>query len=81
MKTIPQAYSYVVGTDVAKESLDVCLIRVADKQLCYQKFNNNMQGFQKMKHWLKSYGCELEKDTLFLYGTHRTCARVDWSLI
>jgi transposase len=65
MKAISQSYPYVVGTDVAKESLDVCLIRVADKQLCYQKFNNNMQGFQKMKQWLKSYGCELEKDTLF----------------
>jgi transposase len=63
MKTI--SYSYVVGTDVAKESLDVCLIRVADKQLCYQKFNNNMQGFQKMKLWFKQYGCELEADTLF----------------
>ncbi len=23
-----------------------------------------MQGFQKMKHWLKSYSCELESDTL-----------------
>ena len=60
-----QTYAFVVGTDVSKESLDVCLIRVADKQLCYQKFNNNMQGFQKMKQWLKSYGCELERDTLF----------------
>ncbi len=69
MKTISQTYSYVVGTDVAKESLDVCLIRVADKQLCYQKFNNNMQGFQKMKLWLKSYGCELEKDTLVVLST------------
>jgi transposase len=60
-----QTYAYVVGTDICKESLDVCLIRVADKHLCYQKFNNNMQGFQRMKVWLKSYGCELEKDTLF----------------
>jgi transposase len=67
MKTplVSQTYAFVVGTDVSKESLDVCLIRVADKQLCYQKFNNNMQGFQKMKIWLKSYGCELETDTLF----------------
>jgi transposase len=63
MKTI--SYSYVVGTDIAKESLDVCLIRVADKQLCYQKFTNTMQGFQKMKQWLKRYGCQLEADTLF----------------
>jgi transposase len=57
-------YGFVVGIDVSKESLDVCLVRATDKQLCYQKINNNMQGFQKMKHWLKSYGCELESDTL-----------------
>ena len=60
-----QTYAFVVGSDISKESLDVCLIGVADKQLCYQKFNNNMQGFQRMKAWLKSYGCELERDTLF----------------
>jgi transposase len=66
MKTFlhTHGYAFVIGIDVSKESLDVCLIRATDKQLCYQKINNNMQGFQKMKHWLKSYGCELESDTL-----------------
>jgi transposase len=66
MKTILPSpiYAFVVGIDVSKESLDVCLIRVADKQFCYQKINNNMQGFQKMKVWLKTYGCELESETL-----------------
>jgi transposase len=57
-------YTFIVGIDVSKESLDVCLIRTSDGSLYYQKFNNNMQGFQKMKHWLKSYGCELEAGTL-----------------
>lgn len=57
-------YAFIVGIDVAKESLDVCLIRTSDGSLYYQKFNNNMQGFQKMKVWLKQYGCELEADTL-----------------
>jgi transposase len=66
MKTLLSSptYAFVVGIDVSKESLDVCLIRVADKQFCYQKINNNMQGFQKMKVWLKTYGCELESGTL-----------------
>lgn len=66
MNTLPQrqTYAFIVGTDISKESLDVCLSRVAEKGLCHQKFNNNMQGFQKMKHWLKSYGCELDQDTL-----------------
>jgi transposase len=59
-----QTYAFVVGIDVSKESLDVCLIRLTDKQLCYQKINNNLQGFQKMKLWLKQYGCELESETL-----------------
>lgn len=59
-----QTYAFVVGIDISKESLDVCLIRILDKQLCHQKFNNNMQGFQKMKAWLKLYSCELHSDTL-----------------
>jgi transposase len=67
MKTLlyRQNYAFIVGSDISKESLDVCLIRIRDKQICHQNFNNNMQGFQKMKHWLKSLGCELEQDTLF----------------
>ena len=58
-------YAFIVGTDISKESLDVCLIRTSDGSLHYQKFNNNTQGFQRMKVWLKSYGCELETDTLY----------------
>jgi transposase len=58
------SYAFILGIDVSKESLDVCLIRLADGQLLYLKINNNMQGFQKMKTWLKSHGCELEADTL-----------------
>lgn len=57
-------YAYVVGIDVSKESVDVCLIRVVDGAVFHQKVTNNLQGFQKMKAWLKSYGCELESDTI-----------------
>ena len=57
-------YASVVGIDVSKESVDVCLIGVVDGALFHQKVTNNLQGFQKMKTWLKQYSCELESDTL-----------------
>jgi transposase len=60
----PPLYTFILGIDVSKESLDACLIHTSDGSLYHQKFNNNMQGFQKMKLWLKSYGCELESDIL-----------------
>jgi transposase len=64
MKKLSHPYQFILGIDVSKESLDICLIRLADGQLFHLKINNNMQGFQKMKTWLKSHGCELETDTL-----------------
>jgi transposase len=64
MQKLSHPYLFIIGIDVSKESLDVCLIRLADGQLLYVKINNNMQGFQKMKTWLKSHGCQLEADTL-----------------
>jgi transposase len=64
MKKLSHPYQFILGIDVSKESLEICLIRLADGQLFHLKINNNMQGFQKMKTWLKSHGCELETDTL-----------------
>jgi transposase len=64
MQKLSHSYAFILGIDVSKESLDICLIRLADGQLFHLKINNNMQGFQKMKTWLKSHGCELEADTL-----------------
>ena len=55
-------YAFILGIDISKESIDACLIRTNDGSLYYQKFNNNMQGFGKMKIWPKSYGCDLETD-------------------
>jgi transposase len=64
MEKLLHTHAFILGIDVSKESLDLCLIRLETGQLLYLKINNNMQGFQKMKTWLKSYGCELEADTL-----------------
>jgi transposase len=66
MKKIPNTalYAFILGIDVSKESLDACLLCTSNGSVYYQKFNNNMQGFQKMKLWLKSCDCELESDIL-----------------
>ena len=59
-----QAPSFILGIDVSKDSLDVCLIRVSDHQQLCHKLNNNPSGFRRMKAWLKQHGCEAGPDTL-----------------
>jgi transposase len=57
-------YAFVLGIDISKESLDACLIRTADGQVLEQKFNNNSEGFKKLKAFSKQHGCELTAETL-----------------
>jgi transposase len=57
-------YAFILGIDVSKESLDACLIRVQDGQVFEQKFNNNPEGFRKMKAWLRQQGAQADSDTL-----------------
>ena len=59
-----QAPSFILGVDVSKESLDVCLLKCSDGRMLHQKFNNNREGFQRMKAWAKQHGCEAGNDTL-----------------
>lgn len=56
--------SWIIGIDVSKESLDVCLIQNADGQLFSGKFNNNPSGFKNLKSWCKQHGCETGPETL-----------------
>ncbi len=58
-----QAYAFILGIDVSKESLDACLIRTADGQVFEQKFNNP-EGFKKMKAWMRQQGSQADADTL-----------------
>jgi len=60
----PQASPFILGIDVSKDSLGVCLTRKEAGVLHHQKFNNNREGFQRMKAWMKQQGCEAGKDTL-----------------
>ena len=59
------SYPYVVGTDVGKQSLDVCLLTVSTGELHHKCFNNNSEGYQAMKRWLKEEGCEVDGDILY----------------
>jgi transposase len=62
--TLNLIYAFVVGIDVSKESMDACLIRKADGQVFEQKFNNNPEGFRKLKAWLRQHGAQADSDTL-----------------
>jgi transposase len=66
MQKLPfnQAYAFILGIDVSKESLDACLIRTADGQVFEHKFNNNAEGFKKLKTWLRQQGSQADSDTL-----------------
>jgi transposase len=66
MQKLPfnQVYAFILGIDVSKESLDACLIRTADGQVFEQKFNNNAEGYKKLKTWLRQQGSEADSDTL-----------------
>lgn len=59
-----QAPAFILGIDVSKDSLDVCLIRISDNQQLCHKLNNNASGFRRMKIWLKQHGCEAGPETL-----------------
>lgn len=59
-----QAPSFILGVDVSKDSLDVCLLKCSDGRMLHHKFNNNREGFQRMKAWAKQHGCEAGNDTL-----------------
>jgi len=55
---------WIIGIDVSKESLDVCLISNPDGQLFNGKFNNNLSGFRNFKAWCKTHGCECDQQSL-----------------
>lgn len=55
---------WIIGIDVSKESLDLCLINNNDGQLFSGKFNNNLSGFRNFKAWCKTHGCECDHQSL-----------------
>jgi transposase len=48
-------FLHFIGIDVSKETLDIALVKNNDKSNIYSsKVTNNVAGFKKMKHWLKT---------------------------
>ncbi len=60
----PQAPAFILGIDVSKDSLDVCLADGGDGHMLESKFNNNPSGFRRMEAWPRQHGCEAGTDTL-----------------
>ncbi|WP_205504648.1 IS110 family transposase [Rufibacter psychrotolerans] len=60
----PQAPAFILGIDVSKDSLDVCLLDCNGGRQFDHKANNNPSGFRRMKAWLKQHGCEAGPETL-----------------
>jgi len=59
-----QPHPWIIGIDVSKQSIDVCLIRSSDGQLFENKFHNNLSGFRHLKRWCKEMKCECDSSTL-----------------
>ena len=59
-----QSPSWILGIDVSKDSIDVCLIRRSDGQLFENKFHNHASGFKKLKQWCKQHDCECDHSVL-----------------
>ena len=59
-----QRFSWILGVDVSKDSIDTCLIRSNDGQLFENKFHNNLSGFRHLKRWCKETGSECDENTL-----------------
>ena len=59
-----QSPSWILGVDVSKDSIDVCLIRRTDGQLFENKFHNHASGFKKLKQWCKQHDCECDASVL-----------------
>jgi len=48
-----QNHRWIIGIDVSKESLHICLINNVDGQVFNGKFNNNLSGCKSFKAWCK----------------------------
>lgn len=59
-----QAPAFILGIDVSKDSLDVCLVNSAGGGQLSHKLNNNPPGFRRLKAWLRQHGCEAGPETL-----------------
>ena len=65
-ESTPQlVYPFIVGIDVSKESMDVCMIEMATQRQYSICLTNTPEGYTKLKRWMKQYGNDDHEQTLF----------------
>ncbi len=63
-------FEFVIGMDVSKKTIDVCLNDVRfGESLFFSKFSNSLKGYDKMLDWLKSNGVVLRSSLFCLENT------------
>ena len=61
---------FVVGIDVSKKTLDICLLITADAANChYYQTANNLKGYLRLLAWLKARKVSLNEGLFLLEHT------------
>ena len=58
-------YPFIVGIDVSKESMDVCMIEMNTQRQLSISLTNTSEGYTKLKRWMKQHGNDDHEHTLF----------------
>ncbi len=58
-------YPFIVGFDVSKESMDICMIEMSSQKKNYISLTNTSEGYTKLKRWMKQHGNDDHEQTLF----------------
>ncbi len=58
-------YPFVVGIDVSKESMDVCMVEMVTQHQFSVTLTNTSEGYTKLKRWMKQHGNDAHDHTLF----------------
>ena len=62
-------YPFIVGIDVSKESVEVCMIEVSTQHHYNTVLTNTKEGYVKLKKWMKQHGNDAHEHT-FLCMEH-----------
>lgn len=58
-------YPFIVGIDVSKESMDVCMVEMVTQQEFTVCLSNTSEGYRKLNRWMKQHGNDAHDRTLF----------------
>lgn len=65
LQVTQQDYAFVIGIDVSKESIDVCMIDTASEHYGHVVLTNTAEGYKKLKSWMKRLGNDVDEQSLF----------------